>query len=129
MRVPREHTVMDQMSTRGRSIVIATVAPLVALMLILGLPLEAQAATIQYFGGNATNGTWFSIGTPSSTGQQANAQFSAATVTVTNGQTSASGSVGVTQTYTRRSVELSCRWYNTSWPGSTSVPLYCSYFS
>lgn len=96
-------------------------------MLVLELPLAAQANT-QYFSGDAKQGVWKVSAPISSTGNQAYTQFALATVTVDNGQSQTSGIGGATQTYSRRSVYLSCRWTHSGFPNNTA-PMFCTLIS
>jgi hypothetical protein len=100
-------------------------AVLMSFMLVLELPLAAQAANTLYFSGDAKQGTWKVSPLLSSTGNQAYSQFAGATVTVDNGQSQTSASGGATQTYSRRTVYLSCRWTNPGFPNNTA-PLFCT---
>jgi hypothetical protein len=104
---------------------VATLAILMSFVLVLELPLGAQAANVVYFNGDVKQGTWKVSPQLSSTGNQAYSQFAAATIELDNGQSITTGTGGATQTYSRRVVWLSCRWTNSGFPNNTA-PLKCT---
>ncbi len=109
---------------RWRTVSLSAMAAPVVLLLVLGNPLEVSAATTTYYSGDSAQGAWHGSPTVSTTGNAAQAQLGWANVTVDNGQSATTGQGAATQTYSRRSVPVYCRWTHPAFPNNT-VPLSC----
>ncbi|QJA00354.1 hypothetical protein [Leifsonia sp. PS1209] len=107
-----------------RGAVLAACATAGALLMVVELPMAAEAANTTYYNATSHQGAWHSSPLLSSTGNQAYTQFGGANVTVDNGTFSSTSQSGATQTYSRRTVYLSCRFYISNFPDSTA-PLNC----
>lgn len=117
------------MGRRGglRAAVVAGCAVAATALMVVELPLAAGAANKTYWDASSAHGVWHASPTLSSTGNQAYTQFGGANVTVDNGQSSTTAVAGATQTYSRRSVPLYCKWFLKGFE-SKSVPLNCVLF-
>ena len=109
---------------RWRPALLSALAVPVVFLLVVGNPLEVSAAGTSYYKGDSAHGVWRGSPTVSTTGNAAQAQLNAATVTVDNGASATSGQSAATQTYSRRSVPVYCRWTHPAFTKNTA-PLSC----
>lgn len=121
-----EPTVEVGRSTRPSSragILSLFAVPLIFLM-ALGNPLEVHAASVSYYSAESLNGAWHGSPTVSTVGNAAQVELYWGTVTVDNGQSASSGQGAATQTYSRRSVPVYCKWAINGFPDN-KVTLKC----
>lgn len=99
-----------------------------AVLLVMTLTSSpAVAADHTYKNSNGLEGTWYSGGTPSSTKNVGAVRVGEMTSWARAGSfTTYNPSGAAIQTYSRRTVKVSCAWSNKNWAGK-SLPIKCYY--